>query len=195
MSGSNAPDEPVTVIITRRVKAGREAAYEAWLQRLQNETRTVPGYLGVTTQRPAAGAPRDYVSVVRFASLAHLQAFERSDQRARHLAAVADLVETDAHWERVTGLEFWFTPPPGTVVAQPSRPRMALLLIAVVYLLVLGFGRLVALAAAALPVAPPLPVQLLVTITIEVVFMTWWLMPRLTRALSRWLYPPAAHQA
>ena len=28
-------DEPVTVVITRRVKAGREADYEAWLARLQ----------------------------------------------------------------------------------------------------------------------------------------------------------------
>ena len=27
-------DEPVTVVVTRRVKPGREAAYEAWLGRL-----------------------------------------------------------------------------------------------------------------------------------------------------------------
>ena len=38
------PVEPVTVVITRRVKAGREAQYEAWLARLQAEARSLPGY-------------------------------------------------------------------------------------------------------------------------------------------------------
>ena len=42
--------EPVTVIIRRRVRPGREAAYEAWLQRLQADARMLQGYLGVTTQ-------------------------------------------------------------------------------------------------------------------------------------------------
>ncbi|MDE1998361.1 MAG: hypothetical protein KGI91_04475 [Burkholderiales bacterium] len=44
------PAEPVTELIRRRVKAGRELEYEAWLQRLQAEARSLPGYLGVTTQ-------------------------------------------------------------------------------------------------------------------------------------------------
>jgi len=78
--------EPVTVVITRRVKAGREAQYEAWLARLQAEARSLPGYLGVTTQRPASGAAREYVSAIRFASLPHLRAFETSEMRRRYLA-------------------------------------------------------------------------------------------------------------
>ena len=32
----------------------------------------------------------------------------------------------------------------------------------------------------------------LLTITIEVVLMTWWLMPVLTRRLARWIYPGPA---
>jgi uncharacterized protein len=187
-----AADETVTVVVTRRVKAGREADYEAWLARLQADARHLPGYLGVTTQRPAAGAPRDYVSVIRFASLADLRAFESGDLRARHLAEVGDLVEADAVWQRLTGLEFWFTPPPGTVVPQPSRSRMALLMIVVVFGLVLGIGTLVNALAARLPVAPPYPLRLLLTITIEVLLMTYWLMPRLTRHLAGWIYPGRA---
>ncbi|MBL8326013.1 MAG: antibiotic biosynthesis monooxygenase [Rubrivivax sp.] len=181
--------EPVTVVITRRVKAGRAADYEAWLQRFQQEARGLPGYLGVTTQRPAAGAPPDYVSVLRFDSLAHLQAFERSEIRARHLEQVHDFVEGDAAWRQLTGLEFWFTPPPGTVVPQPSRPRMALVMIVVVFGLVLGLGALVNLAFAQLPFATPYPLRLLVTITIEVLLMTYWLMPLVTRRLAAWIYP------
>lgn len=183
------PGDSVTVVITRRVKAGRTADYEAWLQRLQREARALPGYLGVTTQRPASGAPLDYVSVLRFDSLASLQAFERSELRAQALAQVSELVEGDAMWQRLTGLEFWFTPPPGTVVPQPSRPRMALVMIVLVFGLVLSLGMVVNAAFAQLPFATPYPLRLLVTITIEVLLMTYWLMPLITRRLARWIYP------
>jgi antibiotic biosynthesis monooxygenase (ABM) superfamily enzyme len=184
--------DAVTVIVTRRVKPGHEAHYEQWLTRLQAEARNLPGYLGVTTQRPAATGPREYTSVIRFESLVHLQAFERSELRRRALAEVAPWVEADAVWQRLTGLEFWFTPPPGTVVPQPSRPRMALMMIAVVFGLVLSIGSLVNAGAALLPVVLPYPLKLLVTISIEVVLMTWWLMPLLTRRLAHWIYPHRA---
>lgn len=183
--------EAVTLVVTRRVKPGCETAYEAWLQRLQADAHGLPGYLGVTTQRPAPGGPREYTSVIRFASLDHLQAFEASELRRRTLTEVAHLVEADARWQRLTGLEFWFTPPPGTVVPQPSRPRMALLMIAVVFGLVLGIGSLVNAAAALLPVPVPGPLKLLLTITLEVLLMTYWLMPQITRRLARWIYPAA----
>ena len=184
-SGTDA----VTVLIRRRVKPGREADYEAWLQRLQTEARGLAGYLGVTTQRPAVTGPREYLSAVRFDSLANLRAFEASELRRRHLALVAPLVEGDAVWEELTGLEFWFTAPPGTVVPQPSRPRMALVMIAVVFTLVLVIGSLVNAALAPLPFAVPYPIRLLLTLAIEVVLMTWWLMPWLTRRLAPWIYP------
>jgi hypothetical protein len=70
MSEQNAAlNEPVTVLIRRRVKPGCEAQYEAWLQALQAEARSLQGYLGVTTQRPGASGPREYVSAVRFCHL------------------------------------------------------------------------------------------------------------------------------
>ena len=119
----SGPAEPATVVITRRVKAGREAEYEAWLGRLQTAARGVPGYLGVTPQRPAPGAAREYVSAVRFASLDDLRRYETSALHRDHLAEVVGLVEGDASWQPLTGLEFWFTPPPGMAVPQPSRPR------------------------------------------------------------------------
>lgn len=115
----------------------------------------------------------------------HLRGFEQSDLRRSALLEVADLVEADAVWNQLTGLEFWFTPPPGTVVPQPSRFRMALVMIAVVYGLVFSIGSLV---AAVLSTAP-MPLRLLVTITIEVFLMTYVLMPRLTKALASFIYP------
>jgi len=176
---------PVTVVVRRRVKPGKESAYEGWLGALVKGAAALPGYLGTSVQRPAPSGPREYTSVFRFDSVEHLREFEKSDLRRRALAEVGDFAEADAIWEKLTGLEVWFTAPPGTVVPQPSRLRMAVVMIAVVYGLVLSIGKIVALPLS----SAPLPIRLLVTITIEVFLMTYVLMPRLTRWLARWIYP------
>ena len=183
-----ATQEPVTVVVTRRVKRGSEADYERWLEGLLREANALPGYLGAQVIRPAGTAPagpREYTSVFRFSTVEHLRAFEDSELRRRALREVAPYVEADAVWKKLTGLELWFTPPPGTVMPQPSRWRMALIMIVVVYGLVLSIGKLVALALG----TAPMPVRLLVTIAIEVMLMTYVLMPRITRSLARWIYP------
>jgi uncharacterized protein len=182
---SRSEAEPVTVVVRRRVRPGKQAGYEAWLDRLIQQAAVLPGYLGTNIHRPAASGSREYTSVFRFDSVEHLQAFEDSELRRRALAEVIDLVEGDAVWEKLTGLELWFTPPPGTVVPQPSRARMAVVMIAVVYGLVLSIGTLVGLILS----SAAMPVRLLVTITIEVFLMTYVVMPRLTRWLAWWIYP------
>jgi hypothetical protein len=177
--------EPVTVVVTRRVKAGHEAAYEQWLSRLIDEARRMPGYLGTNVQRPGPSGPREYTSVYRFESVQHLQAFEQSEARIRLLSEVIPHVEADAVGKRFTGLEFWFAAPAGTVVPQPVRWRMALVMIVVVYGLVLTIGKLVALVIG----DAPAQLRLLVTIAIEVFLLTYVIMPRLTRLIARWIYP------
>jgi uncharacterized protein len=176
---------PVTVVVTRRVKAGHEKAYDDWLQRLTTQARSLPGYLGTDIVRPGAGGPREYTSIFRFDSVGNLRAFEASKMRAQYLAEVAPHVEADAIWREMTGLEFWFSPPPGTLVPQPSRARMAVVMVCVVFGLVLVLGQVVN----ALLTTWPYPLRLLLTISIEVVVMTYWLMPRLTRWLAWWIYP------
>lgn len=184
MTTSN-DSEPVTVVVSRRVKPGREADYEAWLNRLIQGASLMQGYVGAKIQRPRAGEAPVYTSVFRFASIETLRAFETSDLRAKALAEVVEFAEADAVWNRLTGLELWFSPPPGTVVPQPSRFRMAIVMICVVYGLVLSIGSLVGLVLH----AAPAPLRLLVTIVIEVFLMTYVLMPRLTRWLAKWIYP------
>ncbi len=179
---------PVTVVATRLVKGGREAEYEAWLERLVRAASVFPGYLGASIHRPDDAKPGEYTSVFRFGSMDSLRRFEESELRRQALAEVVALVEADAVWQRFTGLELWLTPPPGSSARpQPSRFRMALVLIAVVYGLVLSIGRLVALVIG----SAPLPVRLLVTITAEVFLMTYVLLPQLTRWLAWWIYPKA----
>jgi antibiotic biosynthesis monooxygenase (ABM) superfamily enzyme len=176
---------PVTVLVRRRVKPGHEAEYESWLTRLtEGAAREFPGYLGAEFHRPAS-PQGEYRSIFRFDSLDHLEAFERSDYRAKMLAEAAPLFAADAAWEKMTGLEFWFDPPPGTRVPQPSPHRMALVLIAVVFVLVLALN----LALGPLLAGWPLPLRLLLTVTLQVVLMTYVIMPRLTPRIARFIYP------
>lgn len=179
-----AADDAVTTVVTRRVRSDRHDRYEDWLRRLLADATRLDGYLGAEIHRPGPGGD-EYTSVFRFASVDDLRAFERSDLRRRYLDEVVDLVEADAVWDSTTGLEVWFAPPPGTVVAQPVRWRMALVLGAVVYVLVLVFGTL---ATATLGAWPP-PLRLALVIAVEIVLMTYVLLPRLTRRLARWIYP------
>ena len=175
---------PVTVVARRRIKPGSQAAYEDSLGRLTAAAAALTGYMGAEFHRPSS-TTEPFVSVFRFASLANLEAFERSELRRRFLDEIAPHVLGDAVWEKMTGLEFWFEPPRGTQVPQPSPFRMALLLIAVVFTLVYVIGTVVTLVMGGLPY----PLRLLVTITIEVFLMTYIIMPRLTRLLARWIYP------
>lgn len=178
--------DPVTIIVRRRVKPGQEAAYEAWLTRLTEGAKArFPGYLGAEFHRPAPGTDRSYRSIFRFATLAELEEFERSDFRADMLAEAAPMFQADAAWERMSGLEFWFDPPPGTRLPQPSPHRMALVLVGVVFALVLALN----LTLGPLMAGWPLPLRVAVTVTIQVGLMTYIIMPRLTPRIARFIYP------
>jgi antibiotic biosynthesis monooxygenase (ABM) superfamily enzyme len=179
--------EPITVVVRRQVKPGREADYEAWLERLTTgAAERFPGYLVAEFHRPAKAGDA-YRCVFRFDGLEHLETFEQSDFRSAMLADAAPLFAADAAWERMTGLEFWFDAPPSTTVPQPSPHRMALVLIAVVFGLVLVLNA----ALGPLLVRWPVALRLLLTVTLQVTLMTYVIMPRLTPLIARFIYPKA----
>jgi antibiotic biosynthesis monooxygenase (ABM) superfamily enzyme len=183
MSGTN--NDSVTVVVTRRVKSGYESQYENWLKRLLEEAKSMKGYMGAAIQKPAPGTT-DYTSVFRFDNVENLRKFEESEIRTRYLREVVDYVEADAIWKKFSGLEFWFSPPTGTIVPQPSRFRMALVMIVVVYGLVISIGQLV---SALVGDVIPSYLRLFITISIEIFLMTFVLMPHLTKLLAKWIYP------
>ncbi|QLF71591.1 antibiotic biosynthesis monooxygenase (plasmid) [Peteryoungia desertarenae] len=159
--------DPVTIVLRRKVKPGREADYEAWLKRLtEGAASRFSGYLGAEFHRP--GANGAYRSVFRFDSIDRLDAFERSDFRMQMLNEAEPLFDADAAWERMTGLEFWFDPPADTKVPQPSPHRMAL---------------------GPFMTGWPIALRVLVTVTIQVGLMTYVIMPRLTPMITRFIDP------
>lgn len=182
---TNDTNGVVTTVVTRRVKADRHDDYERSLRQLLADVEHLDGYLGADIHPPATSGDPIYTSVFRFASLEQRNDFQAGEINRRFLETIDPLVDSDPVWATHTGLEMWFAPPPGTVVPQPVRWRMALLLGTVVYVLVLVLGRI----AAALIGDWPTPLRLAVVIAIEIILMTYLILPRLTHGLARWIYP------
>lgn len=177
----------VTIVVARRVKPGREQDYEAWLEGIRAAAQAYPGYLGTSVVRPAVATQHEYVSVFRFASVATLRRWEASEDRHRWMSRLSDLVESDVGVRKVEGVELWMTSDGTAPASPPSRFRMALLLIAVVYAFILVLSPL----ARWLMPDVWLELRLFVTLTVEIFLMTYVVMPRLTRWLRPWLYPGA----
>lgn len=70
------------------------------------------------------------------------------------------------------------------ITPQPSRWRVMVVMMVVVYVLALCVGETVSTLLAVAPV----PLRLLVTVVIEVFLVTYVIMPRMIRLLARWLY-------
>jgi uncharacterized protein len=177
-------DGTVTTTVTRRVKPGHEAAYEAFLAGISGAARAFPGYLGVEIFRPAPGRGGEYRIVYRFDSLTHLHAWLDSAEHAAWLQRAEPHVAGPMRTQVLTGLEGWFTLP-----TQPGLPpppyKMAILTWVTIFPLI----TLVVVATAPLLGSLPLVLRLAVTTGVTVPLMTWVVMPRMTRLLRRWLYP------
>jgi uncharacterized protein len=176
---------PVTTTVTRRVKPGHEAAYEAFLASISGAAATFPGFLGEEVFRPAGGQGGEYRIVYRFDSAAHLQAWLDSAERAAWLQQAEPHVAGPMRTQVLTGLEGWFTLPTQPGVPPPPPSKMAILTWVTIFPLI----TLVVVASAPLLGGLPLLVRLGVTTLATVALMTWVVMPRVTRLLHRWLYP------
>lgn len=174
----------ITVSISRRVKPGHEAQYERWISGVIEAASTYPGHLGTNVLRPGPTTNHEYVLIYRFDSYSNCQRWEKSSLRQEWLVKLGDMVEGDPTMRRGTGLEFWFDLPELPVQKHPSPHKMALVLICVVYTLVLMFN---------LTLAPWLEgmqlwQRVLVIVVLQVLLMTYLVMPRVTRLLQPWLY-------
>jgi uncharacterized protein len=176
---------PVTTTVTRRIKPGHEAAYEAFLAGISGAASAFPGYLGVEVFRPTPGQGGEYQIVYRFDSAAHLQAWLDSDEHAAWLERAEPHVAGPMRTQILVGLESWFTLPTQPGAPPPPPYKMALVTWATIFPLI----TLVVVASAPLLGSLPLVGRLAVTTGVTVPLMTWVVMPRVTRLLGRWLYP------
>jgi len=176
------PSDPVNLIVRRRIKAGRDAEYEALLAEATALLARMPGHRGAGIIRPTPGE-REYTLIARFGSLESAAEWERSPGREAWLARVEPLVDGQVSFEKQPGLEFWFTPPGSPTLRQPPRWKMMLLTLAALYPVSLAFTLLLS------PVLGhwPLALRSLAQMALVVPTMTYLVMPWATRVVAVWL--------
>jgi antibiotic biosynthesis monooxygenase (ABM) superfamily enzyme len=172
-----ADDKSVTVVVTRRVIAGQEEKYRQWFREVSERSAKFPGHLGATLQGPTDN--NDFHVIFRYDTVEHLRAWEQSEERAHWTAKLAGVVQGEAKVDKYCGLEFLFDS------SGPPVPkyRMVIVLTAVVFLMLLALRPL----SARLFEAVPPSLQLLITVTVQVIAMTYLVMPLIYRWLGRWL--------
>jgi antibiotic biosynthesis monooxygenase (ABM) superfamily enzyme len=172
-----------TSIITRRVRAGKEADYEQWMDGITGEATAFDGYLGTTVLRPQPGDDT-YIVIINFTTGKMLERWMTSPARLGWIDKAKSLTLDDAEVQTLTGLERWFTLPSRAVSRSPERYKMAALTSLGLYPL------LIVLTILLSPVIGswPWPLRILTTVVIGVPLMTWAVMPLVTRLFFRWLY-------
>lgn len=187
MTNDTAPaiTSPLTVVVSRRVRKGKEAEFEALSSQMTERAAQFPGYLGATLFRPASPEDPEYRIVFKFRDQETLAAWEQSEARAELLERIENLLVQPSEREVTTGIVTWFTLPGQSPVKPPPKWKMTLVswlaLYPAVTLVFLLFGNLLAQL--------PLLLRTLIVTAVVMILMSYVLMPRMTRWFAFWLFP------
>ena len=103
---------PVTVIVKRIAKKDKIKEFEEWLSGISKEVSKQEGSMGIDIIRPTNNnkSKLEYVVIFRFNNYHNLAKWEKSPVRNEWLRKGRKLIEANPDVQKLTGLEFWFTP-------------------------------------------------------------------------------------
>ncbi len=177
---------PVSVVISTRVKPGQEAAFQDWQRRIAAVEAGFPGYQGYKLAPPVPGVQDDWVTIIRFDTEPHLQAWLDSPQR-QELVKQSEAFTSETHLRTVrTGFDAWFKLGDGG--AAPPAWKQNMLVVLALYPVVFLFGHLV--QTPILMERWGLPFWLALFIgNVAGVLLLGAIVPRVSRAFSWWINP------
>ena len=174
---------PVTVVLSRRPKPGREAELGDWLRGVLAVASTFRGFQGVEVVAPDPPQTFEYVVVFRWATKRDFDRWHASVERERWLRRAQGMSEEPVV-QAISGLEPWFAKAGAPTASAPPRWKMAVVTSAVIWLL----ATTLAVVAAPLLDDLALPVRTAATTAVLVPLLTWVVMPRVTLLFSGWLF-------
>ena len=178
-------DSPVTTVIHHRPLADAVGRYEDWLKEITLVAQQFAGHRGVNVIRPH-GAGDVYTIVLHFDTGEHLRKWLDSDDRRQLVRKIRPFLRSEENIDIKTGLEFWFTPPPGGKPAKPYK-QFLVTFSAIFPLTILVPWLLQPLFARYPTLAQPLVSHFIIAAAI-VGAMTYVVMPHYTRLVARWLF-------
>lgn len=180
-------DQGATVVITHRVKDGRQEGYNDWLNEIGPLCRASRGHLDWHIVRPIPGLSDTNTIIVRFDTVEHLQGWMNSEERRRLIEKVTPLLAGNDDFFIRSGLDFWFTPA-GAKAKVPVRWKQFLVTWSAIFPLASCVPLLVIPSLRVIGV-PPLPYLDTLLISGAIVYlMVYVVMPRYTRLVQRWLF-------
>jgi len=178
--------EPVTAVILRSVKPGCMEEFEMWASGMTQVACNFQGFLGTHVIRPRDIFHPEYVIVVQFDNVNHLDTFMASKERAEYLKKSEKMTVGEMSIQEVHGFESFFSLPDHSKRSPaPARYKMAVLTILALYPLLLLISTLIASIFHGLPRS----LLILFTLIVLVPIMTYFIMPWTTRLFRFWLYP------
>src|SRR6185295_12581767 len=84
---------PVTVIVTRKAKAGKTKEFEEWMDGIIHEAMKFEGHMGVNIMRPPNSSDPEYVIIFRFNTYENLAKWEKSEIRKEWLKRSTEVTE------------------------------------------------------------------------------------------------------
>jgi len=187
VAGSRPATRGAGIVVSTRVKPGRENEYREWQGRIDAEAARFPGFLGNEVFAPVPGVQEEWVVVVRFDSPQHLQGWLLADARRRLIDQAARLWD-EARVESLSrGFPGWFAPG----AAEPGQPafppdwKQAMMVLLALYPTVMLLTLFLSPWLAGLPTAG----AMLISNMVSVAILTWLLMPLVNRLFGFWLIP------
>lgn len=175
---------PVHIVITRRVRPGREAEFQQALREFFQASFGHEGVLGASMLVPPPGSGTREFGILRtFANERERDAFYDSPLFRVWAEKTAPLTEDEWTYRPLHGMEAWFRSPQ----SPPARWKMALLTWLAVWPVSVAVR---ALLWPALGSAVPAVIFAGVVAAGIVVVLTWVAMPLLVKAAGAWLQPP-----
>jgi antibiotic biosynthesis monooxygenase (ABM) superfamily enzyme len=118
----------VTQIIFSRIKPGMEENYRNWATRIQRAEERFAGYRGTYFQPPGAGGTQ-WITMVRFDSAEHLNAWIAAPERAALIEEARAYVESDELVRLATSFPGWVPIKPEAGKGPPDwKPALLVLL-------------------------------------------------------------------
>jgi antibiotic biosynthesis monooxygenase (ABM) superfamily enzyme len=168
-------DAPVTVVVTRVVRPGREDAFAAWADDIDAAAASFAGYLTGIRLHDETGLNH---LIQQFESPDHLRAWEQSRTR-RDLLRRGDQLSSERRVV-VGGRDTWFRVPGRST---PPKWKTFLITWAAVYPILL----IIATTQAAVVPQLPQPAGLAVSSGTLTAVLTWIILPRLNHRARPWL--------
>jgi uncharacterized protein len=187
MNTSDATPSGATVVITHRVRAGKLADYDNWLNEIAPLCKASPGHLDWQIIRPVSGLTETYTVIIRFDTSDNLRRWMGSSERQRLIERARPILAQDDNYTIQSGLDFLFTPAGGNTKV-PVRWKQFFVTWSAIYPLVLTVP-LVIVPALHLVGWSENRYLVALFVTAAVVFlMVYVVMPRYTKLVRRWLF-------